>query len=189
MNLRTYSKGDNRLREVVTVTDTANEPVTLAELKDFLDLDSDYDSEDVELTNLISAAREILEKQINRTLKTAKTLTAYFDEHGSKVDLPYSPIQSISSVKTISPTNDETTLTADSDYYLKGGAEKYLYIPFSTGYELQVTYIAGYDIMPDAVDLAIKQQCYAWYFGECGDSVCSNKALKTLSYFSKNLWL
>jgi len=113
----TPQKGETILSEVKVSSDLAAEPVSLAALK--LHLKVANTADDDLITNLGIAARESLEQYSGLSFGI-KTLVAYYETYGQNVTLPYGPLDSITSVVTKDADNTATTLTADSDYYLKG---------------------------------------------------------------------
>ena len=155
------------LSEVKIHTAPSVEPVTLTEAKNYMKVDYTNDATLIEDV-LIPSARQMVEKMINKALIT-QTLKAYYTSFGEVVDLPYAPVQSVSSVKRIQQ-NTTTTLTADSDYYVQGLDEKFLlitspynsppgYSPSDTlkGAELLVEYVAGYGAAASDVPASIKE--------------------------------
>lgn len=108
------------------------EPITKTEAKDYMKVDFTDDDMLIEST-LIPSARQMAEKWLNRSLIT-QTLQAYYSSFGDKVYLPFSPVQSVTSVKRIL-LNVTTTLTVNEDYYVQGLDDKFLMM--STPYRLQ----------------------------------------------------
>tara|TARA_R110002051_G_scaffold279881_1_gene341371 strand:- start:698 stop:1288 length:591 start_codon:yes stop_codon:yes gene_type:complete len=155
------------LSEVKVHTAPSVEPITLTEAKNYMKVD--YTNDDTLIEDvLIPSAREMVEKMINKALIT-QTLKAYYSSFDNIVDLPYAPVQSVTSVKRIQQ-NTTTTLTVDSDYYVQGLDDKFLLItsPYSSppgfspsdsfnGAELLVEYVAGYGTAGSNVPAAIKE--------------------------------
>lgn len=160
-----------------------NELVTIDEAKNFLkQVDSLPDLEDELINSLVKTAREYIEKYTGLSL-TEKVYELYLNEtdldEGS-IELPYSPIYEIQSVKMEDYKGTLTTLTQDSDYYVTGRDKKTIKIlttsVSSTDYitHYLITYKAGYGIaasgeleateeFPDALKTAILQQVLMWY--------------------------
>ena len=90
-------------------TAPAIEPVTAAELRDYLRLDDT--SQDTMLDSLIKGAREAVEKQIHRTLITT-VWRLYFDEFPDEILLIRPPIQSVDAIKYIDTDGTEQELTS-----------------------------------------------------------------------------
>lgn len=155
------------LSEVKVHAAPAVEPITLTEAKAYMKVD--YTNDDTLIEDvLIPSARQMVEKMLNKALIT-QTLKAYYTTFGKVVDLPYSPVQSVSSVKRIQQ-NTTTTLTVDSDYYVQGLDQKFLLIssPYDLppghsptdsykGAELLVEYVAGYGTAASDVPAIIKE--------------------------------
>lgn len=78
------------------ITEPSIEPVTVAEVKEQLRLDGN--ELDVMISNLITAARMAVEGIIKRRLITT-WLRAGFDRFCPVMQLPYSPVQSVDSIK------------------------------------------------------------------------------------------
>jgi uncharacterized phiE125 gp8 family phage protein len=96
------------------VSPPAIEPVTLAEAKAHLRLDTDAD--DAYVLALIGAARERVELFLRRALITQMfdyTLDG-FPENKRSMDLPRPPLQSVESVKYIDTEGNLQTLVAES---------------------------------------------------------------------------
>lgn len=74
-------------------------------------------TEDNLLSMLITTARELTENITGRALAT-QTIEAYLDEFPSEdyIELPYPPLQSVTSVKYKNSAGTETTMTANTDY-------------------------------------------------------------------------
>jgi uncharacterized phiE125 gp8 family phage protein len=92
---------------VTIVTDPTEEPVTLAEAKDYLRVDSS--AEDTLIETLIGSARQDGENATRRTWMTA-TLQLRAD-HWPR-ELPRPPVQSVSSVEYVDPDGQTQTFTA-----------------------------------------------------------------------------
>jgi len=142
------------LSEVKVSSAPAVEPVSLSDAKAYMKVD--YTDDDTMIEDvLIPSARQMVEKNMNRSLIT-QTLKAYYSTYDQKVMLPYSPIQSVTTVKRID-LNTITTLTVNNDFYVQGLDDKYLLMtsPYNLppghspndtlkGSQLEVEYVAGY---------------------------------------------
>lgn len=92
------------------ITQPTTEPITSAEVIEYLRLDDS--PTDIDLVNsLIIAARQYLEEYINRPIAT-QTLETSFDAFQDEFVLT-APIQSVSSIKYLDENNAEQTLAAD----------------------------------------------------------------------------
>lgn len=90
-------------------TQPASEPVTLTEAK--LHLKVDGSAEDNLITYLISAARDLAERYMNRSIIT-QTWELYLDVLPDQIDIWHGPVASISSVKYYDSDNTLQTLSA-----------------------------------------------------------------------------
>lgn len=152
-------------------TDSGNEPVTEAVIKNYIKYDESDATEVALINSLVKGARELLEKYLNLSLKS-KTYILTFK--GNAIDdyilsIPYGPIVSITSLKYKADGVDEETLTEDSDYYVHGNQFKELYIvsPLTDGY-YTLEYVSGYggtdvETLPDVLAKAICKQTLKWY--------------------------
>ena len=143
------------LREAVVTVEPLVEPVSLSEARDWLEIEN-FTEDDPKLKLIIKSARQWCEKWLSRSLIT-QTLTSNFENYGRKINLPYSPVQSVTSVTRIQ--NDVSTLlTEGSDYYVMANRDKYLNmntISYTNGFlypkdrfhnsdSLEVVYVSGY---------------------------------------------
>lgn len=122
-------------------TAPAAEPVTLAEAK--LQLRVDGSSEDSYITLLITAARRAAEEFMRRSLITQTWELKYDDSAPEKVRLLRGPVQSVTSVKSITRAGVETTLSS-SGYYLNAGKEELIFDSGPIGDFITIEYVAGY---------------------------------------------
>lgn len=83
------------------------EPVTLAEVKDWLTIDQDYTGDDELLNELITSNRERMEKYLNISLVDRNGLiySKDFDVCKSRLELPYGPVDSVTSVNGLALAN------------------------------------------------------------------------------------
>lgn len=168
--------------EVQVITDISTEPVTYAEMKAYLKLSND--AEQTLITELIKTARQLLEGYTNRSFGT-KTLKVRWNELNGWQELPYSPIQSITTVKNDSNDN----LTYDS----KGLEVKQIEVFSFDGVIVQ--YVAGFTTLPSDLKTAIKKQVATMYWNRenyiVGESVnnLSDEAKYLANRFSRNTLL
>lgn len=94
------------------VTAPTTEPVSLAEAKAHLRVDTN--DEDAYISNLIVAARQWAENYTRRRFIT-QTWDYYLDEFPACIEVPYPPVQSVTSVKYNDADGAEQTL-ASSGY-------------------------------------------------------------------------
>ena len=168
--------------EVVVVTDLASEPVSVQEAKDYMRISNN--EEDTLIEELITSARQRLEGFTNRSFGT-KTLKVRWNELNGWQELPYSPIQSITSVVN----DDLTALTYES----KGLEVKQVEVFSFDGVIVQ--YVAGFTTLPKALKEAILKEVSTSYENRenyiLADSatILSNEAKALASRFSRNTLL
>lgn len=144
----------NNFHELSVSVAPVNAVVSTSDMKDYLLIT--YSDDDTLIDGLVTVATKLVEEHLNRAL-ISQTLIAYFKNYSGIVYLPHAPVQSVTTVEQISFDNTATTLTANTDYYVKGIDDKYLefagntYLPnghsrrdILTDYGLKVTYVAGY---------------------------------------------
>lgn len=100
-------------RQVVLGTPVA-EPVTLDEAKAHLRVD--FSEDDTLIQSQITACREWMEKALNLTM-VERTATIYAPHFAECFQLPYTPLQSVSSVQYWSYDSPSTLETASTDLY------------------------------------------------------------------------
>jgi len=157
------------LTDFKVTTDSGAEPVTINDVKQFLKID--FENDDDLIASLIVSARNWCEKYTSRTF-IAKTVTGHFEGDGNdgKINLPYPPIDSVTSVTRVRQ-DESTALTVNTDYYLMGVQDKYIDINTSTvnyvtpgtspndnvqAWNIEVIYVAGYGYERSDVPSAIK---------------------------------
>lgn len=154
---------------------TYNCAVTIDELKAAVGYDDNQSDVLDELIRKGYAAQQLCESYLRYyfTTRTA-TIEFYkaddFDEDERTLLFPYAPVNSITSVTAKDTTNNETTLTADTTYYLRGLKRQELYIPtsFTTGvntelYSWKVVANIGLSTVPEIVKEAILKLVVEWY--------------------------
>jgi uncharacterized phiE125 gp8 family phage protein len=170
--------------EIIITQDLVNEPVTTDGIKQYIKFAYDSDVSEVNLIDeMISAVRAHLEMRTGLVFGE-KTFEIRFNEfdglelHHNPVtksptamgfELPVSPIDSISSVKTIDLDDNETSLEKNDDYYVKGKYQRTIIYPLGVTQELVVTCTAGYgtdntESLPADIKEAIKKQVGRWYW-------------------------
>ena len=151
----------------VSVTTDAAEPISTADMKTYLKVD--YSDDDDIIDELITTARKMVENYIQRKVGS-QTLKAYWTAYGKYVRLPFAPVNSVTTVKTIEKDNTET-LTVNTDYFLLGDdQDKYLEMSTWGKIGLEVVYTAGYSTVPNEILIAIKRTV-ARYYEFRGDDV------------------
>lgn len=104
---------------LILITPPATEPVTLTEAKSHLRVTTT--DEDVLITSLITAAREVAESNLNRAL-ISQTWDLKRDEFGEEIRLPLPPLVSVTSVKYFDLDEVEQTLATAEYAVLNTGA-------------------------------------------------------------------
>ena len=104
------------------------------------------------LPGLITAARQKVEGYLKRSLIT-QTWIAYLDEWGDEIQLPFPPLQSVTSVY-YKDSNGTSTLLASSNYkvvtadapggIIRGDTVSYPTLQSNTPDVITITYVAGY---------------------------------------------
>lgn len=165
----------------ILVTDAAEEPLTLEEVKTFLRIDgNDYDNI---ITPLIKTVRQLAEKIIGRDMvnKTWKTYFDYFLFSSFKsniypffcpnyfgeytVEILKSKLQSITSIKYYS--NDVLTVYDSSNYYISDNSDYasiYLKSNATTPTNIderkqaiEITFVSGYGASRDDIPQALRE--------------------------------
>jgi len=91
--------------KLVLKTAPASTPITLAEAKAFLRVDSDYDDDDTYITSLISVATQVVEQYTRRRLIT-QTYIIYYDEFPPYIDLQIGEVASVVEIRYYDENND-----------------------------------------------------------------------------------
>lgn len=136
-------------------TDLTVEPVTVAEMKSYLNID--YSSWDTLIGMLISSARTRLERHTGCTFAT-KTLVSTFNQTADNVEIPYGPVQTITHVKSIDESGTKTTLTLGTDYSIIGNNFKTIVFYSNMLRPIEIEYVAGYTALPADLKIAIMKQ-------------------------------
>jgi uncharacterized phiE125 gp8 family phage protein len=147
------------------LVEPAIEPVTLAETKSWLRLDS-ADEDDL-LTALIKTARIRSETITNRAMIT-QTVQETFVRYSASgvIDFSFAPVQSINSVVKIASNGAETILTA-TDYFADLDNNRIKVNSLSGAASFRIEYIAGYGLLSTDVPAPLKTAILlqiAWLF-------------------------
>jgi len=136
-------------------SDISTEPVTVAEMKSYLNID--YSTWDTLLGLLISSARTKLERFTGCSFGT-KTLVSTFNQVANNVEIPYGPIQSITSINSIDEAGVKTLLVAGTDYLVIGNSFKNISFYNNNLGPIEIIYVAGYTTLPKDLKIAIMKQ-------------------------------
>lgn len=151
------------------VTAAADEPVSLEEAKDFLEIDSDILTHDLKITNFIKDAREQVEFRLGRKL-VSQTLNMKLDNfYGFIIEIPVAPITAVNSVKYYDNDDTQQTLLGGSpqDYRAVLDGDGPSWVQPVTGWPatyprpqvVEVEFVAGYadgDNVPESIKDAMK---------------------------------
>ena len=151
------------IAEVEITTEPTVEPLTVAEFHTWSNIPTAFTDDDATIIpNVIKSARQMVERYLNRALIT-QTITVWYSSVGEKVYLPFTPVISVTTVKT-KRLNESTTLTENTGYYVQGNKDKWIFLtnpldvtpgtsPRDTleGFELEIVYQAGYGAASTAI--------------------------------------
>jgi uncharacterized phiE125 gp8 family phage protein len=144
--------------KVEVISDMVSEPVSLTEIKNWLRI-KDFTDDDNLLIELSKSTRKHLEKFTGLSFGI-KTLESIVDVDREKIELPYSPVASITSVYELNYENAWELLDV-SDYKLIGDVLKIRNGCF------KVTYQAGFISLPEDLKTDIKV-LVAWQYKNRG---------------------
>lgn len=159
------------------LTDVSKDWLTGIDVKEALRISFEDDNQYIR--ELIGASRKAIEKHCGISIGT-QTLKTIFDLNGyEEVEIPYGPVQSISTVKYKTGYGEYTT---NEDDYDTDGIDFKTFIPFITG-RWELTYVAGYSTIP--YDLkSIWVRLVGYYYENRGevDSIPANIKKELLNY-------
>ena len=160
---------------LVLTTAPAVEPITAAELK--LHSRVDTDADDARIATLITAARQYVENITGHQAITA-TYTLSLDGFpiGDTIELPYAPLQSVTSVTYYNASNASTVFSSGS-YVVDKPMEAFgrIYVDRSVGWpttydrrnSVVIVYKSGYGDTSGSTPERLKQAIYLlaahWY--------------------------
>jgi len=186
--------GYNEIYSIRDVTDESGgfeEPVSIDEMKDYLRLEgyvdddestaddlSDFDFDDLLISDLIKASREQMEK-ISASTITRKTWEAVINNY-KMLELPRGPVGDI-----ISLFNDQGVEI--TTYTIVGNDRKFLKSPNQCC--MTITYEAGYDDVPASLKIDIMRLC-AYMYENRGDDASIQKFASQLALkYRREGWL
>ena len=148
------------------VTEPTDEPVSLADMKEHLRIDTDYD--DAYVSDCIVAARQWVEGQTKLSVAT-KTLDFAIDYgwpwrgYTHHIEMPVSPVSSVTSITYVDTSGASQTLA--SSQYTVAARENYSYIAPAYDVEwpdvreapdaITVRFVAGFTTVPRPLVRAI----------------------------------
>ena len=127
---------------------TITEPVTLAEAKNYCRVTTDAD--DALITDLITEAREAVEKATGLCL-VPRTVQIWFNNPSGTFQIPFGPMTYFLGLE-----GDNGQVVQPANYKLIGGQFPTLQFPIYNG--LKATYQSGYDCVPKELKVAILDQ-------------------------------
>lgn len=131
----------NQVPYLDLITPPSQEPVSLAEAKLALRVDSNAD--DAHIQSLIKAARVMAEEYVRRAMVTQTWQLQYDLYAPSVVNLPRGPVKSVEFVKVIGSDWQENTIAPET-YYLNAGKESLVFDAAPMGQIVQIQYTSGY---------------------------------------------
>jgi hypothetical protein len=193
---------NRRSTKVITpASDGAEKVVSISEMKAWLRLDTTTDDEMIR--DLIDVATEQVKQHLQRGLLN-ETLELILDwptgsaiddldrlgdgehnttrqaanGHANEIDLPFPPVQSITSIKTTDTTNVQTTFSSSNYQLDTHGGRVFLNQGHTWPSDLRdraavvIRYVSGYGASPKAIPAAIKQAIrqHVAYMYECRQS-------------------
>ena len=99
--------------KLVLKTAPTTTPISLAEAKSFLRIDSDFDDDNTYITSLINVATSVVEEFTRRRLIT-QTFNIFYDEFPSYIDLQIGEVASVTHIKYYDESNALQTLAASN---------------------------------------------------------------------------
>lgn len=175
----------------VLLSAPSTEPLSLADAKTWLRIE--HTADDALITDLITASRETLERELALHI-SVQSIQAEFVGEALSHPLPYGPHGALSSVKKIDLDGTETALTEDVDFYMKGLEYKQIRLvsALSTNKSLELTVISGYTTTPGWAITALKRMVADNY--EHRESTAAglvkipSDVLQTVSRFNRRMW-
>lgn len=159
-------------------TDISTEPLTYADISQFIKFLDTNANETTLINNMVKACRQLFERRCGLAF-AEKTLETLFRPWDKPFILPVMPIISVDKVETVDYQGTKTELTLNSEYYKRGTYQVEIQTSSVTGlsnpwrdgessYDLLVTYKAGYgnaltETLPEPLKEAMRKQVMQWY--------------------------
>lgn len=169
---------------------TYTEPVTVADMKNYLRLQgymdegqsvSDFDTDDTLLSEMISSAREMVERHNGISIVSKALRVTVTNLAGGQI-IPWGPVNAISSFKDnkgVAITSDNYTITAQDE------------ITLPLDCRMVIEYYAGYTDVPKSLKIAVMKQV-AWDYdhrgNEQGFEICAAAIYHSRNY-NRTPWL
>lgn len=170
------------------------EPITGTELKNYLRLEgftdsdestseslSDFDFDDSLITDIITAARQAMEKGTGISLVT-KTIAAAITNLRGRIEIPYGPVGTISSLVD----SDGDAIVTD-DYTVVGNEWKFLVSPCYQ--DMVITYTAGYSTLPKAIKIDLLRLAGYMFINRGDDQGIQKFTSQLAKKYSRNTFL
>lgn len=154
--------------DLTITSDALAIPITLAKVKQHLDID--FTDQDDKLTSLLASAFREVELFLQLGLKTKTVRMSYMQINGT-VLMPFSPVQSITSVTDM----DGTALVENTDYEFSADKTK---ISAYSQNGIKVTYVCGYTTLPSDIENAILDIIAVDFDNKVEDKRLALKAIK-----------
>jgi uncharacterized phiE125 gp8 family phage protein len=162
-----YNRNFREHQVFAKTVDAATEPVTTAEAKTQLILDSDFTADDALIDTYITAARLICEAYtgisfINSTYVEQLDLFPY---DGERISLSVGKVASITSINYLDVNGDSQTWSTDNYKLLNTGLRAEIALKYNKSYPatlteaqaVTITYVSGYGAAASDVPQNIKQ--------------------------------
>lgn len=151
--IKTASFG-NTILDKVEFSDKSEIDLAFFDIKEWA---KSVDADDNQLDGVIESVVDEYSQMINASL-IDQTVTATFQSYGREVKLPYSPVKSVTTVKSLK-SGVKTDIETDN-YYLQGDS---LFFDVLENTGLEVVYEAGYGTLPSGLKGALKQAILTAY--------------------------
>lgn len=179
----------NNVIEVYATPLAATEPFTVAQAKTYARIT--HDTEDTLIAELITAARQAIER-VTQLCLVPSNVVAILDNSYGEIELPLGPYVSdfVLVDKDGDAITDQAELLGERFKYLVTPTYSYLKATYKAGYTANAD--AGYPTMPLDLLNAIKDQ-FAFLYGNRGDAsadmhVCGKAYRTCLRYTRKPLF-
>lgn len=163
-----------------------SEPVSLAEMKDYMRLTGfsgiesvdEFTFDDDLIERLIRAARHKIEQYCGISIVN-KSLVAHIKNYAGDTELPFGPVVDVDSVTDIDGNEINFTVVG-TDF-------KIMRLPQQ---EVLVSYRCGYDSIPDEIIVAIQITVAYWYENRAGEKQLPLTVMDILSKYKRGwTWL
>ena len=144
------------------------EPVTLTEVKEFAAIELDYAGVDAILTSLIITAREMCEKFTGKNFVRREVIATLNNGNGG-VFLPYGPI------------DKDSLAVTDYDTPEFSGVDS-VQMLYPIGERFTVTYLGGYNPLPNTIKTAILETVRYLYDNRSADNIGESAMLLLKPY-------